>query len=383
MAPIVNILHGLKPVMVMVVVQTVYAGVNVLYKLSVIDGMNFKVMIAYRFIFASALMIPLALLVERKRPKLTWTILLQAFFCGLLGGSVSQNLYVMAMALTSATFASATTNLIPAITFIVAVTMGLEKVGFGTMAGKAKVLGTLIGLGGAMVFTFCKGVQINFGSVHLDLLHHLHHASASSSSSSGSHPSSAHRVFGVLLALGSCVSYAIWLNIQTKMSLNYPCYYSSTALMCTMAAIQTTVLALCVEKDWSQWKLGWNIRLLTVAYSGILGSGLMISLISWCVRMKGPLYVSSFNPLLLVLVATAGAFFLEEKFYLGSIIGAVLIVVGLYVVLWGKGQEMKKMKQLDSSNKNGAIQVIVASCNDTTTNISNHDNNGSIIALKD
>ncbi|KAK8699920.1 hypothetical protein V6N13_018328 [Hibiscus sabdariffa] len=265
MEQIFNILHGLKPAMLMVVVQMVFAGVNVLYKLAVIDGMSFKVMVAYRFIFASALMIPLALFVERKRPKLTWTILLQAFFCGLLGGSVSQNLYVVAMALTSATFVSAMTNLIPAITFIVAVTIGLEKLGFGTMAGKAKVLGTLIGLGGAMVFTFYKGFEINFGSTHLDLLHHLHHASASSSS--GSHPSSVHHVLGALLALGSCTSYAIWLNIQTKMSEKYPCYYSSTALTCTMAAIQTTVLALCLEKDWSQWKLGWNIRLLTVAYS--------------------------------------------------------------------------------------------------------------------
>ncbi|KAK9007462.1 hypothetical protein V6N11_074384 [Hibiscus sabdariffa] len=73
-----------------------------------------------------------------------------------------------------------------------------------------------------------------------------------------------------------------------------------------------------VSPQCCQWKLGWNIRLLTVAYAGILGSGLMISLISWCVRMRGPLYVASFNPLLLVLVASAGAFFLEEKFYLGS-----------------------------------------------------------------
>ncbi|XP_039038206.1 WAT1-related protein At1g68170-like [Hibiscus syriacus] len=280
------------------------------------------------------------------------------------------------MALTSATFVSATTNLIPAITFIVAVTVGLEKAGFGTRAGKAKVLGTLIGLGGAMIFTFFKGLRIGMGSIHLDLLHHLHHVA---SSSSNSHPGSAHHVLGALLALGSCISYAIWLNIQTKMSEKYPCYYSSTALTCTMAAIQTTALALCVEKDWSQWKLGWNIRLLTVAYAGIFGSGLMISLISWCVRMRGPLYASSFSPLLLVLVALAGAFFLEEKFHLGSIIGAVLIVVGLYVVLWGKGQEMKRMNQSVSSNKicsnNGAIQVVVAPCDDTTSNISNNDNN--------
>ncbi|XP_039035183.1 WAT1-related protein At1g68170-like [Hibiscus syriacus] len=375
MEQIAEILHGLKAAILMVVVQMVFAGVNVLYKLAVTDGMSMKVMVAYRFIFASALMTPLALLEEAKA-NLDCTS--SSIFLWVTWGLSGSNLYIEAMALTSATFVSAMTNLIPAITFIVAVTIGLEKVGLGTMAGKAKVLGTLIGLGGAMTFTFFKGLRIDMGSIDLDLLHHLHHA-ASSSSSSNSHPSSAHHVLGALLALGSCTSYAIWLNIQTKMSEKYPCYYSSTALTCTMAAIQTTSLALCVEKDWSQWKLGWNIRLFTVAYAGILGSGLMISLISWCVRMRGPLYASSFSPLLLVLVALAGAFFLEEKFYLGSIIGAVLIVVGLYVVLWGKGQEMKRMKQLVSSNEscpnNEAIQVVVAPCDDTTSNISNNDNN--------
>ncbi|MBA0739188.1 hypothetical protein Gogos_012478 [Gossypium gossypioides] len=198
----------------------------------------------------------------------------------------------------------------------------------------------------------------------------------------------------------------------------YPCYYSSTALTCIMAAIQSTVFALCLEKDWSQWKLGWNVRLLTVAFAsslltlrfwtestgkphpignntrckgkpteGILGSGLMFSLVAWCVRLKGPLYASVFNPLLLVLVAFAGSFFLEENLYLGSIMGAVLIVMGLYIVLWGKGKEMemKKMNELVSSIKsvtsNGAIQVIVTS-NDATSTVSNNDNNSINVASK-
>ncbi|GLT30406.1 hypothetical protein SLA2020_052070 [Shorea laevis] len=79
---------------------------------------------------------------------------------------------------------------------------------------------------------------------------------------------------------------------------------------------------------------------------GILASGLMYMLISLCVRMRGPLYASIFNPLLLVLVAFAGSLFLEEKLLLGSVLGAVLIVLGLYIVLWGKGKELKKMTQL-------------------------------------
>ncbi|XVF68087.1 hypothetical protein PTKIN_Ptkin10aG0175000 [Pterospermum kingtungense] len=375
MEQIINVLHELKPAILMVVVQVVFAGVNVLYKLAANDGMSLRIIVAYRFIFATTVMVPLALIVERKRPKLTWTVLVQAFFCGLLGGTLSQNLYIESMALTSATFVSAMANLVPAITFIVAITYGLEKLAFGTMAGRAKVLGTLIGIGGAMMLTFYKGVQFNIGSTHLDLLRLGSHRAASSN------PGSAHHLLGALLALGSCISYALWLNIQAKMSEKYPCYYSSTALICTMGAIQAVVFALCMEKDRSQWKLGWNIRLLTVAYAGILASGLMFSLISWCVRMRGPLYASVFNPLMLILVAFAGSLFLEEKLYLGSVIGAVLIVTGLYVVLWGKGQEMKKKNQLvpSTSSDNGAIEIVVTS---SENNISiNKDDN--ILSSKD
>ena len=51
------------------------------------------------------------------------------------------------------------------------------------------------------------------------------------------------------------------------MTEKYPCHYSCTALISMMGAIQTVVYALCSEKDRTQWKLGWNIRLLTVAFS--------------------------------------------------------------------------------------------------------------------
>lgn len=50
---------------------------------------------------------------------------------------------------------------------------------------------------------------------------------------------------------------------------------------------------------------------------GILGSGVMFTLVAWCVRMRGPLFVAVFNPLLLVMVAIAGSFFLDEKLHLG------------------------------------------------------------------
>ncbi|KAM1646611.1 hypothetical protein ACFXTN_007617 [Malus domestica] len=97
---ICNALHGLKPVLLMVVVQFAFAGVNVLYKLAANDGMNLSILVAYRFIFGTAFLLPIALFFERKnRPKLTWMVLLQGFLSGLFGGSLSQNLYIESLSL--------------------------------------------------------------------------------------------------------------------------------------------------------------------------------------------------------------------------------------------------------------------------------------------
>ncbi|XP_044462788.1 WAT1-related protein At1g25270-like [Mangifera indica] len=373
MGQIYDFIHGLKPAMMMVVVQVAFAGVNVLYKLAANQGMSLSVIVAYRFIFAAAFMIPLAFFVEMKsRPKLNWKILFQAFLCGLFGGSLAQNLYLESMALTSVTFISAMFNLIPAITFMLAVAFRLERLRIQTKAGKAKVLGTLLGISGAMLLTFYKGKEINIFSTNVNILHY----------DGNSHLTSLHaephkRLIGFLLAIASCLSYASWLIIQTKMSEEYPCQYSSTALMCVMGAIQAIVFALCREKDWSQWKLGWDIKLLTVTYSGMVASGLMVTLLSWCVRMRGPLYATIFSPLLLVFVAFIGSLILDEKLHLGSILGATLIVCGLYSVLWGKGKEMKKATQLVpfkdfGESESVEVEVVINSNNDQTCN-TNHN----------
>ncbi|KAF5463343.1 hypothetical protein F2P56_019261, partial [Juglans regia] len=249
--------YWVKPAMSMVVVQLLVAGVNVFYKLAAYDGMSLRVIVAYRFSFAAAFIVPIALLVER-----------------------------------------------------------LERLGLGTTAGKAKVLGTLIGIGGAMLLTFYEGPEINIWLTNVNLLRHdnsqLHQSRGHSTTLEPEN-----RLLGCILALGSCLSYATWLMVQAKMMEKYPCHYSSTALMCVMGAIQSVVFALCMERDWSQWKLGWNIRLLTVAYSGIFGSGVVVTLLTWCLHMRGPLYVSSFNPLMPVSVAILGSLLLDEKLHLG------------------------------------------------------------------
>ncbi|KAL6345920.1 hypothetical protein AAG906_025200 [Vitis piasezkii] len=316
-----NLLEGLKPAMTMVIVQIIFGGLNIMYKLARNDGMSMKILVAYRNIFATAIMVPLALIFEGKsRPKLTWMIFLQGSLCGLFGGSLGQNLYAESLSLTSATFVAAMTNLVPAMTFVMAVFLRMERLAIGTIAGKAKLMGTIMSLGGAMILTFYKGVEIKLWSTNINLLHLVlqHYKSR--------------------LLIKCWAHYWLWLV-----------FYSGTALMCVCASIQSVVYAMCTERDWSAWKLGWDIRLLTVVYSGVLASGLMVTLMTWVSRMRGPLFVSSFFPLMLVTVAILGSLLLHEQLHIGSIIAAVLIIVGLYIVLWGKGKEMKQTAQIHAA----------------------------------
>jgi len=77
------------------------------------------------------------------------------------------------------------------------------------MAGKAKVLGTLIGITGAMVLTFVKGTEIKLWSTNFHLLKHAQ--------DDQNHKNNGHaQVLGALLTVASCFSYAAWLIIQVN-----------------------------------------------------------------------------------------------------------------------------------------------------------------------
>ncbi|MED6196513.1 hypothetical protein PIB30_048176 [Stylosanthes scabra] len=358
-------MEGLKPVLLMVLLQILYAVLNILYKLAIFDGMSMTVASAYRLIFASAFTLPLALFFDwNNPPRITLRLLFMESLCGFFGGSLFLNLYFAALSLLPATFMLAINNLSPAVTFLMAIIFRLEKLKLGSAAGKAKVIGTLTGITGAMVLSFFRGVKIDIWSTHIDLLHSNH-------TPPHGHGEYDNKFLGLTYAIASCCSFSLWLNIQGKMNTKeYPSHLTGTAFMSTMGAIQATVFALFLDRDWSQWRLAWNIRLLTVAYAGIVASGIVVIIIAWCIEKRGPLFASIFNPLQLVLVAIVASLILNENLYLGSVVGAVVIVIGLYTVLWGKSKEIEEKKmelvslQINNNNNKGstseAVDVLVS-----------------------
>lgn len=70
-------------------------------------------------------------------------------------------------------------------------------------------MGTLMGIGGAMLLTFYKGAEIDIWSTHTNLLHHSQHGQNGHLAADYSN-----RLLGCILAVGSCMSYAFWLIIQ-------------------------------------------------------------------------------------------------------------------------------------------------------------------------
>ena len=58
-------MEGAKPAAAMVALQLLFAALQIFIKLALDDGMDVHVLVAYRFMFAAAVLYPIAFFVER------------------------------------------------------------------------------------------------------------------------------------------------------------------------------------------------------------------------------------------------------------------------------------------------------------------------------
>ncbi|KAF5794829.1 putative EamA domain-containing protein [Helianthus annuus] len=90
---------------------------------------------------------------------------------------------------------------------------------------------------------------------------------------------------------------------------------------------------------------------LTPLYVGIICSGSAYYISGVVMQERGPVFVTAFNPLGMVIIAILGSSILAEKLNMGSVLGAVVIVIGLYLVLWGKSKDTNQQDQELSINQ--------------------------------
>jgi drug/metabolite transporter (DMT)-like permease len=325
-----------KPYLAVICLQFGYAGSAIIAKSALNSGMSHYTYAVYRNLFAAVIFAPFAVVLERKiRPKMTFSVIWKIVLLGFLEPVIDQNLYYEAMRYTTATFATAMTNMLPALTFVLAWILRLEKVNIKELHSQAKIVGTIVTVGGAMIMTLVAGPSIG-----LPWTNDNSHSQATASAATHQDP-----VKGSLMITFGCLCWASFYILQAITLKEYPAGLSLTSLICMSGALQGTVVTLVAERgNASIWSIHWDNILLSYVYSGIICSGVAYYVSGIIMRSKGPVFVTAFSPLSMVIVAILSTFILSEKLNFGRVFGAFVIVVGLYLVIWGMGRDAKSSK---------------------------------------
>lgn len=321
----------------MLALQFGYAGFHVVSRAALNMGISKIVFPVYRNIIALLLLLPFAYFLEKKeRPRLTLSFVVQFFLLALVGITANQGFYLLGLENTSPTFASAIQNSVPAITFLMAAILRIEKVRVDRKDGLAKVIGTVLCVAGASVITLYKGPTIyspvpplQNSTVVTPLLLSLGDAKGKN------------WTLGCIFLIGHCLSWSAWLVLQAPVLKKYPARLSVTSYTCFFGVIQFLIIAAFLESDSQAWLIHSGGELFTVFYAGVVASGIAFAVQIWCIDRGGPVFVAVYQPVQTLVVAIMASVALGEEFYLGGIIGAVLIITGLYLVLWGKSEEKK------------------------------------------
>ncbi|CAN1314675.1 Protein WALLS ARE THIN 1 [Linum perenne] len=291
----------------MLALQFGYAGFHVVSRAALNMGISMLVFPVYRNIIALLLLLPFAYFLEKKeRPAITLNFLVQFFFLALIG---------------------------------------IEKVRFDRKDGIAKAIGTACCVAGASVITLYKGPAIYTPTPPLTNLI----TSAASSSAVPSYVSklgedgsgSTNWTLGCVYLIGHCLCWSGWLVLQAPVIKKYPARLSVTSYTCFFGLLQFLVIAGFMERDAQAWVFHSGGELFTILYAGVVASGIAFAVQIWCIDRGGPVFVAVYQPVQTLIVAIMASFALGEEFFLGGIIGAVLIIIGLYLVLWGKSEERK------------------------------------------
>uniref|UniRef100_A0A8I6YY11 WAT1-related protein n=1 Tax=Hordeum vulgare subsp. vulgare TaxID=112509 RepID=A0A8I6YY11_HORVV len=330
-----KVLDDVKPYLAMVLLQVGFAGMYIIAVASLKAGMSHFVLVVYRNLVATAVMMPFAIYFERGlRPKMTITIFIKIMGLAFLEPVIDQNLYFMGAKMTSAGFATALVNILPAVTFVLALILRMEKVRLRSLHSQAKIAGTLLTVAGAVLMVLYHGPIVQFPWTKGQ-----HHATASGQGAGGA-AAARDWLNGTIMVIIACVAWACFFILQSNTLQSYPAELSLTVLICGMGSLMSGAIALVAERANTQaWVIGFDTRLFTAVYAGIVCSGVAYYVQGIVSKQRGPVFVTAFNPLCMIITAILGSIILKEEINLGSVIGAVIIVGGLYFLIWGKSKD--------------------------------------------
>ncbi|XP_027330246.1 WAT1-related protein At3g28050-like [Abrus precatorius] len=317
------------PFVGMIMAEFAQVGLIILSKQAMAEGMNNFILIFYSNAIAALLLLPTSFLHHRfQRPPITLSTLCGFFLLGLLG-YLAQVFGYAGIYYGSATLSTAMLNLVPGFTFVLAVIFRMEQLDWRKFSSLAKSLGTIVSIAGAFIVTLYQGPALLMG------------ISSATSSQQPLSSQDSNWILGGLFFAVDCVMASAYIIVQASILKKYPAEFIVVFFYFFFVMILSAVTCLVVVRDISAWSLEPRLRLLAVLYSGVFGSAFQVGVTSWCLHQTGPVFVSMFKPLGIVISVVLGVVFLGDPFYLGSLVGATVIVVGFYSVLWGKAKDIE------------------------------------------
>ncbi|KAK8454607.1 hypothetical protein SEVIR_4G005500v4 [Setaria viridis] len=294
----------------MVMVQVLTVVMLLLSKLALNTGMRPVVLIVYRNLVAAAAVAPLAFALEREMwKKLNLVVLGWISVNATFGVVLAMGLYYYGLQATNPAYSVVFLNLIPIVTFVIAIVLGAERVALGKWPGRMMLVGTLTCVGGTMIVSLLKGRLLHLPT-------HLLKSSHGGAPASGAHHDG--MVAGTLFLCGSCLSYALWFIVQASLGKIFPSKYWATTLTCLSGSFQSFVVGVILNHDRADWRLKWDLQLLTIVYSGVFNTGITFVLISWAVSRRGPIYPPMFNSLSLIITTVMDSVLLGTNIYVGG-----------------------------------------------------------------
>lgn len=133
----------------------------------------------------------------------------------------------------------------------------MEMLKLRSSAGIAKLAGVGLCITGVFVIAFYAGPALNPVNHHHAFTHTVAPASSSSQVT---------WIIGTFLMVLAAILWSIWMVIQTSVLKEYPNKMLVTVAQCMFSVVQCFVVAVVAERDFSKWRLRFDVSLLAVLY---------------------------------------------------------------------------------------------------------------------